>query len=249
VRWFRDHYEDAPAQIAEFCAAQGVRLAGRRLADIGCGDGVMSVGMVHRTQPASLVGFDIVPVDVPLLLQRCGARGVLEGTLPPELEFRPSEPLRLPADDGEFDFVYSWSAFEHIEDPRSVLTEIRRVLRPGGHFFLQLWPFYLSAKGSHLWDWFDEDFHHLLEDEAAIVAKLEASDRHAADWTAYMSREFQHLNRLTLAQLQEHVQAAGLTPRVLELITLPTRLDPRLAHYSWADLAISGIKLLATPDA
>jgi hypothetical protein len=61
-----------------------------------------------------------------------------------------------------------------------VLDEVRRILRPDGHFFLQLWPFYHSAKGSHLWQWFDEDFHHLLANERDIVAQVAADDRQAA---------------------------------------------------------------------
>ena len=31
-----------------------------------------------------------------------------------------------------FDFVYSFSVFEHLDDPRKVLSEVVRVLRPGG---------------------------------------------------------------------------------------------------------------------
>lgn len=231
----------------DFCGECGLSLEGRAVADIGCGDGIMALGLSDRARPSRLVGFDIVPTNTDALLAKGRAEHVLEDRLPAGLEFRQSTVGKTPAQDGEFDFAYSWSAFEHVADPIEVLTEIRRILRPDGHFFLQLWPFYFSGKGSHLWEWFDDDFHHLLSDEREIIARLDASDRHPAEITRYMAREFQHLNRVTLEQLQRAVLVAGFDVRRLELLTSPVILDPLLARYSWSDLAIGGIKLLATP--
>jgi ubiquinone/menaquinone biosynthesis C-methylase UbiE len=245
-QWFWDHYDQAAGQIVEFCATSGVTLEGRDIADIGCGDGIMALGLCQRVHPRRLVGYDIRPTDPDLLLARARAENAVSA-LPPELDFRASAPSGIPAPDHEFDFVYSWSAFEHIEDPVGVLREIRRVLRPTGHFFLQLWPFHRSAKGSHLWDWFEEDFHHLLENERDIVAKLNESDRHSKEWTSYMTREFEHLNRITPGELQRSMSAAGFDVRRVELITAPFHLTPALQRYDWADLGISGIKLIALP--
>jgi ubiquinone/menaquinone biosynthesis C-methylase UbiE len=206
----------------------------------------MAMGLHTRASPERLVAFDIVPTDVKGLLDRGRAEGVLTDALPAGLEFRQSEVDRINAEDAEFDFVYSWSAFEHIETPIEVLTETRRVLRPAGQFFLQLWPFYHSAKGSHLWDWFPEDFHHLTANQRDIVAEVEQSHRHGPEMTRYMIREFEHLNRITLEELQRAVLAAGFEVRRLELITAPAILAPELGRYAWADLGIGGIKFLAT---
>jgi ubiquinone/menaquinone biosynthesis C-methylase UbiE len=247
-QWFWDHYDGAAAQIAEFAESAGVSLTGRDVADIGCGEGIMALGLCRRVHPRRLVGFDIVPVAAEHLLTRAQQERA-DSSMPAELEFRTSTPTGLPAGDDEFDFVYSWSAFEHIEDPVGVLREIRRILRPTGHFFLQLWPFHRSAKGSHLWDWFPEDFHHLLENERDTVAKLEASDRHSPDWTAYMTREFEHLNRVTPDELQRSLLAAGFDVRKVELMTSPFHLTPSLQRYPWTELGISGIKLIALPQA
>lgn len=245
-QWFWDHYDGAAAQIAEFCESTGVPLAGREIADIGCGEGIMALGLFRRVQPSRLVGFDIVPVSPDHLLARAQQERAT-ASMPSELEFRTSTPTGIPAGDGEFDFVYSWSAFEHIEDPVGVLQEIRRILRPTGHFFLQLWPFHRSAKGSHLWDWFPEDFHHLLENERETVGKLAASDRHSPEWTGYMTREFEHLNRITPDELQRSLLAAGFDVRKVELMTAPFHLTPSLQRYPWTELGVSGIKLMALP--
>src|SRR5581483_6915916 len=216
------------------------------IADIGCGDGIMALGLSQLVSPRKLVGFDVNPVDLGHLLFQCRAEGVLS-EIPAQLEFRQSSPSKTPAEDGEFDFVYSWSAFEHIGEPLDVLREIHRVLRPTGHFFLQLWPFYHSPKGSHLWDWFDDDFHHLREDEQEIVNTVLASDRHEPGFSQYMAHEFQQLNRITLEQLQRVVLEAGFDVARLELLSAPVTLTPDLGRYRWTDLGIGGIKLLARP--
>jgi hypothetical protein len=61
-----------------------------------------------------------------------------------------------------------------------------------------------------------------------------------------MAREFQHLNRITVDELQRSMLAAGFVVRRLELLTSPSQLTPELERYSWLDLGISGIKLIAT---
>jgi ubiquinone/menaquinone biosynthesis C-methylase UbiE len=246
--WFWDHYETASRQIVGFCEPHGVQLGGIEVADVGCGDGIMALGLAHRARPRAVVGFDVVPTNVDALAERARRERVAE-PLPSALEFRQSTQTELPAADGSFDFVYSWSAFEHIAEPVRMLQEIRRIVRPTGRFFLQLWPFYLSPGGSHLEDWFGDDFHHLRQPQAVITQRARASGRHSTEWTEMMIREFEHLNRLTLADLQSAVIEAGFEPAFLQLLPAAARLAPELREYSWADIGIGGIKLLAMPRA
>jgi SAM-dependent methyltransferase len=42
----------------------------------------------------------------------------------------------LPYDHGEFDLVFSKYVFEHLDRPRDVMRELRRVLKPGGHLLI-----------------------------------------------------------------------------------------------------------------
>jgi ubiquinone/menaquinone biosynthesis C-methylase UbiE len=245
-QWFWDHYEMAAGQVLETFAAEGISLTGKAVADVGSGDGIIDLGIVHKARPRQLVGFDLNLTDTAHLARLAQDEGV--GTSDWEgLSFVRSAATRLPAEDGAFDLVVSWSAFEHIARPRDVLGEIRRILSPGGAFFLQLWPFYFSAKGSHLWEWFPQDHHHLQRAESEIVQELQASDLKPLDWTQMMAREFQHLNRITVDELQRSMLAAGFVVRRLELLTSPTQLTPELGRYSWTDLGVSGIKLIATP--
>ena len=66
-----------------------------------------------------------------------GGRRISPGTVC--LDFTPCEGTdvvgdvhRLPFRDGALDLVYATGLFEHVEDERAVIAEIRRVLRPGG---------------------------------------------------------------------------------------------------------------------
>lgn len=245
-QWFWDHYEWAPNELAQFIEGMGLDLRGKDVADMGCGDGILLLGVERRLQPGQLIGFDVNPVDVERLASACRREGVPHD-LPASVTFRESAPRTVPAPDASFDFVYTWSAFEHIEDPLAVLREIRRILRPDGTLFLQLWPFYFSERGSHLWEWFPGPFHHLSEHHEDVVARLADSDLKPRDWTDMMTREFLHLNRVTLDELQRSLLGAGFAVTKLELISHAVTIPPELARYSLADLGIAGVKLLASP--
>lgn len=43
---------------------------------------------------------------------------------------------RMPFDDGRFDAVFTFNSLDHVDDLNAVITEIKRVTRPGGHLFV-----------------------------------------------------------------------------------------------------------------
>jgi ubiquinone/menaquinone biosynthesis C-methylase UbiE len=245
--WFWDHYEWAVDQIVQFLDGSGFSPEGRDIADLGCGDGILTLGLARRIRAQSIVGFDVNPVDLGHLTRQTLNEGV-SPELPPELEFCVSEHERLPAEPDSFDFVSTWSAFEHIANPGAMLSEVRRVLRPQGLLYLQLWPFYFSERGSHLWEWFPESFHHLLSPEPTILEELRNSDVKPRDWTEMMAREFRQLNRLTLDELQRCILGAGLSVVKLELLTNAVFVPRELVRYPLSDLGVTGVKLLAIPS-
>ena len=242
--WFWDHYESAANETLEFLRGDGIELEGLRVADVGCGDGMIDLGLAHRGRPAELVGFDLNPVDEGHLLRIAGEAGVAT-ELPPGLRFVTSGPRALPAEDASFDVVVTWSAFEHVGEPISLLGEMRRIMKPGGFLFLQLWPFYHSARGSHLWDWFD-DYVNLTKTEDEIVEHMRANPFQSEGWTEYMINEYRHLNRIDVDELQRSLLAAGLAVRKFELLTHTVRIPTELQRYPLSQLGIGGVKLLAS---
>jgi ubiquinone/menaquinone biosynthesis C-methylase UbiE len=242
-QWFWDHYNWAVGELVGFLAEDGYDLTGCDVADVGCGDGIIDLGLAHRVQPRRLVGFDVNPVREDLLLERAASARVAE-ELPPSLEFAVCEPEKLPADDDAFDAVVTWSAFEHIDDPLLVLTEIRRVLRPDGVLFLQLWPFYNSQHGAHLDEWFPDGFVQFQQDADAIERDvLERAEN--LDWAQYKLREFRALNRLTLDGLGQALVDAEFRVSKLQLLTERVHLPREVDGVALSGLGISGVMLLA----
>lgn len=224
VSWFDDHYYGAPRQIVDFLGGDGLDLAGRSVADLGTGDGIIALGLHDLAHPDSIVGFDLHEVDEAALVEAARAHGVAE-KLPPGLHFERSFEDRIPAPDGAFDFVVSWSAFEHVSDLEGMAREVRRVLAPGGVVMIQLFPFYLSEHGDH--GWHRPSFEHLLTgvDETPDDA---------------------FLNRITLDELHRGLLAGGLRIGKVELIHHAFHVPPELSGHRLTDLAIGGVKVLAT---
>jgi SAM-dependent methyltransferase len=253
--WFDDHVR-AAGEIGEFLAADEISLGGQRVADIGCGDGIIDLALTLEHRPQQLVGFDINPVDSDALLAMAQAMDYAQA-LPPELEFKRSQPEFLPVANSSFDVVVSWSAFEHVGNPRALLTQIARVLTPGGFLMLQLFPFYASEHGSHLWPWFpdggfiqftrsDREIEQRLHDDPAAERALGLDKKRGLE----MLTLYRDLNRITIAELQRCLIAAGFSVVKFELMTRIVRLPAgRLEQrYPLTDLGIDGIKLLARSE-
>jgi SAM-dependent methyltransferase len=245
-RWFRDHYDAAASQIVEFIASDGIPLAGTHMADLGSGDGIIDLGVLHKAEPAKVVGYDVNATNVGEL-ERAAAEAGVQAPFPDaeRLAFVESEPNRIPAASESFDVVYSWSTFEHVSHPTTMLAEVRRILRPHGVFFLQIWPLYYSMHGGHLWFSIRTPFPHLRMTPEEIRAAVEgkpATDPRRDAWD-----EFQSLNRLTLDELHRAMLVAGLRPAKVELTSEPVHLPLEVGHVPLSALAISGVKLLARP--
>lgn len=245
IAWFADHFESAPAQIVDFLASDGITLEGARVADVGSGDGLVDLGLWFRARPEQLVGFDIAPTNRAALLARARDAGAMQ-ELPEGLEFRACEDRYLPADDASFDYVVSWSTFEHVVDAAATAAEIARILKTHGVLFLQLYPFFHSGPGSHLWTWFPDGYAQLLLDPDVVEQRVEDEAWRTSDeWRRDRLADFRSLNRLTVDSLQDALTDAGLVISKVELITQPFHIPAGLDSYRITDLGITGIKLLA----
>jgi SAM-dependent methyltransferase len=245
-RWFAEHFDRAAQEVIDFITSDGIALEGATIADIGSGDGIMDLGVALSARPAKLVGFDIRPTDPEALRRAMRAAGI-EEELPDanRLAFVESDVAAIPAPNDIFDVVFSWSVFEHVDQPIVMLQEIHRILKPGGVFFLQIWPFFGSQHGGHLWQSIDEPFVHLNRSPFRLEDELRG--KRGTDTSRSADDEFRSLNRITVDALQRALLAAHLRIAKVELIAETVHIPPSLAHLPISDLAISGIKLLASP--
>jgi len=246
--WFFSHYISAVDAIKEFISPDNLSFDGAEVADIGCGDGIIDLGIANRLKPKKLIGYDINPVNEEKLQIKSSAL-IGNQELPKNLEFRRCGERDIPADDNSFDWVISWSAFEHITDPVAVLGEIHRVLRPEGVLFIQLFPFYHSAWGSHLEEWFSAPYvQHRLSPEQIQQHLYNNPAPNKSEHSESMFEAFRTLNKITLDDLHLYLQESGFLVRKAELITDAQHIPEESLKFPLSALLVGGVSLLATPS-
>jgi SAM-dependent methyltransferase len=105
--------------------------AGERVLDMGCGAGRHAFEMYRRG--ADVVAFDQDGDELAGVLELFSAmRQAGEVPADAEADIKQGDALSLPFADGEFDRVVAAEVLEHIPDDTTAISELARVLRPGG---------------------------------------------------------------------------------------------------------------------
>ncbi len=100
----------------------------RSILDVGCGTGNALILMSRINEDARYYGIDLSGQMIE------AAREKTKGN--PRFEFRAADSANIPYGDAYFDLVISSNSFHHYLDPFRVLSEVKRVLKEGGTFFL-----------------------------------------------------------------------------------------------------------------
>lgn len=255
--WFKSHYDYA-ATIVSKNLKHHISDPAPRILDFGCGDGIMALGVQHKT------GFNVTGVDLTSafqLLPESAAKNIGIKTLPSQLHFfQLEENQPLPFENFSFDGVYSWSVFEHVADIRGHLNEIHRLLKPNGVCFIQIEPLFYSPYGSHLKRVIDEPWAHLRYDETTFLQKALSAEDQISDEEkdilyqnnsfekvkAYLISEYQKLNRVKVDAFLALVEKAGFKIAKKDLyqvkeIEIPKELSNK---FSKNDLITNEIRLI-----
>jgi SAM-dependent methyltransferase len=130
-------------ETAEFSEHQG-----EHVLEVGCGTGCDLLQFAKHG--ADAVGVDITPAHLELARHRVGGLATLY-----EADAR-----SLPFPDASFDYVYSHGVLHHSDEPRKIVKEIFRVLKPGGRFnvhvyalisYFSLWSILRHGPNWKLW--------------------------------------------------------------------------------------------------
>ena len=107
---------------------------GMAVLDYGCGPGHDLVGFAHYSRPKRLVGVDISTTSLNEAEERLRLHGASADLI--RIEHATYE---LPFDTASFDYIHCSGVLMCIEDPPRLLSEFRRLLKPGGELRLMVY--------------------------------------------------------------------------------------------------------------
>jgi SAM-dependent methyltransferase len=181
-------------------------LQGKKILDFGCGKGVSDCAIAMNYNKSTVVGVDIGD-DFKNCLS--SVRKIVHApALPENLRFETIKPGDVTSE-GDFDLVYSWSVFEHVNlnIMDIVISGIHERLKAGGLLVVQIAPLYFSPDGCHLWEVGFVRWEHLtmqLNDLRMAIEKSVGPERSAGVWSMVES-----LNRITADQLIRNLEKCG----------------------------------------
>jgi ubiquinone/menaquinone biosynthesis C-methylase UbiE len=120
------HHFEAPLLLR-----MGGRLDGREVLEIGCGRGVGVEVIFQRFGAGRVTAIDLDPRMIALARERLRAFG------PERLRLAVGEATAIDAPDHTFDGVFDFGMLHHVPNWQQAVTEVARVLKPGGLFFFE----------------------------------------------------------------------------------------------------------------
>ena len=150
----------------------GVPPPGARLLDVGCGYGDFILAC--RARGWSVVGAAQEASPIFAWKEMLGLEVVTVDAL-----------AALP--DASFDVITLWHVFEHLADPRALLTEARRLLKPGGRLLIEV-PNYggwHGRLGGAAWHHLDVPRHLLHFDRGTLASMLSSAGLEPEHWSTF----------------------------------------------------------------
>ena len=112
----------------------GIDIQNKRVLDIGCGSGGITVSLVVDYQAACVLGIDVEEPGCQTARERAQRAGVAD-----QVTIQEVVPGPIPAADENFDIVFSKDSIVHITDKYSLAQDVYRLLSPGGWFVASDW--------------------------------------------------------------------------------------------------------------
>ena len=185
--------------------------AGCRALDVAAGPGTVThILAEHVGAEGRVIACDISPA----MLQIAARKPIAAGSAPIQWLIAPASPLPLP--DASFDVVTCQQGLQFFPDRLAALTEIRRVLRPGGR------------AGVAVWTQVQDQIFGYLREAVEIVVSADAAARYLGPF------------QLSGEQAKACAEAAGFRTVDLRRVTLPVVLPGGAAELV-ATLPASGI--------
>ncbi len=126
-----DSLMDGQVNLTEACLKYFPGLEGKKLIEVGCGNGVQSMYTLEHHRPAWVTGLDFNPDNVEL-----GARIAREKKLT-NIDFVEGDAQDMSMiPDNSYDCLLNVESAFHYSDKNAFFREIYRILKPGGAFVI-----------------------------------------------------------------------------------------------------------------
>jgi ubiquinone/menaquinone biosynthesis C-methylase UbiE len=112
------------------------------IADIGAGSGFITEGLVDKE--VNIIAVDQSPQMLSIMRKKFSSYK--------NVDFRLGESEKIPIDDNTVDFTFANMYLHHVEDPQKSITELYRILKPGGKLII-------SDADSHNYDFLVTEQH------------------------------------------------------------------------------------------
>lgn len=161
---------------------------GARVLDVGCGDAALS-GLIAKQLHTEIAGIDTTPLAIELARTEFKNRG-LAG------DFAVIDGYTYPFADAAFHAVVCSDVIEHVREPHTLLTEMWRVLAPGGVAVITTPVRYTEAPldPMHVQEWFPEAFKEMCSKTLGVPVQLKLS--HPVAWAELYALPSPILGRL-----------------------------------------------------
>jgi demethylmenaquinone methyltransferase/2-methoxy-6-polyprenyl-1,4-benzoquinol methylase len=193
-----------------FCLVGAVRKAGPRdVLDVATGSGDVALALARALpRGVRVLGMDFCAP----MIDEAEAKKASRPGLYPGVEFRQGDGLALPLPDSSFDAVTIAFGIRNMADRARCLSEIRRVLRPGGRLFI----LEFSKPWTLLRPLYDLYLHRVLP----MVAGMVTGDRSAYEYLCGSIAAFPDRDALS-AEIRaagfDEVEASRLTTGIVAL--------------------------------
>ena len=122
---FRPLHDLNPARLK--FVADRARLDGARIADVGCGGGILAESLARKG--GRVTGIDVAPKVLATARLHLHESGL-------DIDYRQVTVEELAQEaPGVFDVVTCMEMLEHVPDPPSIVQSVHDLLKPGGHAF------------------------------------------------------------------------------------------------------------------